>query len=84
LSPFTYTKGKRLKSALYFKVGNIMVDTNISPAELPPGTKATGISAFGASFWTRTARLDTEKDDQSKPYFLKVKWTAYSNLHPGD
>jgi protein-ribulosamine 3-kinase len=44
-------------------------------AELPEGTQATGISAFGASFWTRTARLDTEKDGEAKAYLLKVNLT---------
>jgi len=77
-------KKKRLKLQLYSKAGGMVVDTDISSAELPPGTRATGITTFGASSWTRTARLDTEKDDQANAYFLKVKWNAESMLYPTD
>ena len=53
---------------------------DISAIELPEGTQATGISAFGASFWTRTARLDTEMDGEAKAYFLKVSLTQLLSM----
>jgi hypothetical protein len=40
--------------------------------ELPDGTIITNITAHGASFWGRTARLDTILNDEPKEYFLKV------------
>lgn len=41
--------------------------------ELPPGTEVTSITAHGASFWTRTARLDAQLGGGEKvQYFLKV------------
>jgi protein-ribulosamine 3-kinase len=47
--------------------------------ELPAGTQVTGITAHGASFWTRTARLDAESDGIPKEYFLKVEPSAAPN-----
>ncbi|OTB07920.1 hypothetical protein M426DRAFT_317426 [Hypoxylon sp. CI-4A] len=41
-------------------------------AKLPPRTKVLRIAAHGASFWTRTARLDVERDGASETYFLKT------------
>ncbi len=40
---------------------------------LPIGTKSKGIVPYGASYWTRTARVDVELPDElQKSYFLKV------------
>ncbi|KAI1410632.1 Fructosamine kinase-domain-containing protein [Hypoxylon sp. FL1857] len=41
-------------------------------AKLPPGTRVLNIAPHGASFWTRTARLDVEQEGISKAYFLKT------------
>lgn len=42
-------------------------------AELPAGTKVTGLSPHGASYWTRTAKVKTEQADGSEvSFFLKV------------
>ncbi|OTA95658.1 hypothetical protein M434DRAFT_9512 [Hypoxylon sp. CO27-5] len=46
-------------------------------AKLPPGTRVLNIAAHGASFWTRTARLDAEQEGIGKAYFLK---TSYGEL----
>ena len=40
--------------------------------ELPKGIIVRRVEAHGASFWTRTARLDTEQDGETVQYFLKV------------
>lgn len=40
--------------------------------ELPPGSEIRGMSPHGASFWTRTARIDTGLDGARQSYFLKV------------
>ncbi|KAI1340786.1 Fructosamine kinase-domain-containing protein [Xylariaceae sp. FL0016] len=39
---------------------------------LPSGTVMTSIASHGASFWTRTARLDGKQDGTPVSYFLKV------------
>jgi hypothetical protein len=42
-------------------------------AGLPKGAKVVGAQGSGASYWTRTARLDAELADGSeKAFFLKV------------
>ncbi|KAI1098881.1 Fructosamine kinase-domain-containing protein [Jackrogersella minutella] len=41
-------------------------------AKLPTETRVLTIAAHGVSFWTRTARLDVEKDGIRKAYFLKT------------
>ncbi|KAI5860486.1 Fructosamine kinase-domain-containing protein [Durotheca rogersii] len=41
-------------------------------AELPPGTTVRGLAPHGSSFWTRTARLDAERDGVGVAYFLKT------------
>lgn len=42
-------------------------------AGLPEGTKIVRAVGYGASYWSRTARVDTEQEDGSdKTYFLKV------------
>ncbi|KAI2468996.1 Fructosamine kinase-domain-containing protein [Annulohypoxylon bovei var. microspora] len=46
-------------------------------AKLPHGTRALTIASHGASFWTRTARLDVEENGTRKAYFLK---TSYGDL----
>ncbi|KAI1204372.1 Fructosamine kinase-domain-containing protein [Annulohypoxylon truncatum] len=46
-------------------------------AKLPHGIRVLTIAAHGASFWTRTARLDVEEDGTRKAYFLK---TTYGEL----
>ncbi|KAI1451152.1 Fructosamine kinase-domain-containing protein [Annulohypoxylon stygium] len=46
-------------------------------AKLPHGTRVLKIAAHGASFWTRTARLDVEENGTRKAYFLK---TTYGDL----
>ncbi|KAI1454882.1 Fructosamine kinase-domain-containing protein [Annulohypoxylon moriforme] len=46
-------------------------------AKLPNGTQVLTIAAHGASFWTRTARLDVEENGTRKAYFLK---TTYGEL----
>ncbi|KAI0007863.1 Fructosamine kinase-domain-containing protein [Xylariaceae sp. FL0662B] len=43
-------------------------------SKLPPGTKVLSITAHGASFWTRTARLDAERDRVPVKYFLKTSF----------
>ncbi|KAK7750908.1 hypothetical protein SLS62_007171 [Diatrype stigma] len=43
-------------------------------ARLPPGTNAVRIEAHGASFWTRTARLETERDGVKGAVFLKTTY----------
>ncbi|KAL8907432.1 MAG: hypothetical protein Q9207_001402 [Kuettlingeria erythrocarpa] len=43
-------------------------------AKLPPGAQVTRIDPHGASFWTRTARLDAEQDGELKEYFLKTSY----------
>ncbi|KAI4630948.1 hypothetical protein J4E83_002474 [Alternaria metachromatica] len=41
--------------------------------QLPPGCKVMGAKSHGASFWTRTARIDVQlADGTPKKYFLKV------------
>ncbi|KAI0902602.1 Fructosamine kinase-domain-containing protein [Annulohypoxylon nitens] len=46
-------------------------------AKLPHGARVLSIAAHGASFWTRTARLDVEENGTQKAYFLK---TTYGEL----
>ncbi|KAI0840366.1 Fructosamine kinase-domain-containing protein [Hypoxylon sp. FL0890] len=41
-------------------------------AKFPPGTRVLKIAAHGASFWTRTARVDVERNGGRKAYFLKT------------
>jgi hypothetical protein len=42
-------------------------------SELPPGTQIKGIFAHGASYWTRTAEIETEQSDGSQmSFFVKV------------
>ncbi|PMD60750.1 uncharacterized protein K444DRAFT_560745 [Hyaloscypha bicolor E] len=41
-------------------------------AKLPQGTIITSVAAHGASFWTRTAKLDAFLNDRPKEYFLKT------------
>lgn len=49
------------------------IDANSTNIDLPAGTKGKNIKAYGASYWTRTARLDVQLADGSiQPYFLKV------------
>ncbi|KAI9767665.1 MAG: hypothetical protein M1840_005536 [Geoglossum simile] len=50
-----------------------VIDLNVFDS-LPKGSRAIGIAAYGASHWTRTARLDTELDGKSKAYFLKTTY----------
>ncbi|CAJ2508913.1 Uu.00g139390.m01.CDS01 [Anthostomella pinea] len=45
-------------------------------ANLPWGTHVISIQAHGASFWTRTARVDAERDGVQVAYFLKVASTS--------
>ncbi|KAK7962920.1 uncharacterized protein PG986_003745 [Apiospora aurea] len=40
--------------------------------KLPAGSQFEGILAHGASFWTRTARIDTTLDGAKQSYFLKT------------
>ena len=41
---------------------------------MPHGTSVISASSHGASFWTRTARVDAVlSDGSSKTYFLKVE-----------
>lgn len=42
--------------------------------ELPERTAITGITAHGASFWTRTACLDGDTGGETKKFFLKVSF----------
>ncbi|KAI0815528.1 Fructosamine kinase-domain-containing protein [Xylaria sp. FL0064] len=42
--------------------------------KLPPGTKVSSVVAHGASFWTRTARVDGELDGAEQSYFLKTSF----------
>ena len=51
-----------------------------SLTELPHGTKGKSVEAHSASYWTRTARLITEKDGSETLYFLKVM--SPSNFAP--
>ena len=44
--------------------------------ELPEGSQIKGISPYGASYWTRTAEIETEQADGTpRSFFLKV-WHA--------
>ncbi|KAI0433457.1 Fructosamine kinase-domain-containing protein [Xylaria sp. FL1042] len=43
-------------------------------AKLPPGASVSSIVAHGASFWTRTARLDAELGGAEQSYFLKMSF----------
>ncbi|EEY18491.1 conserved hypothetical protein [Verticillium alfalfae VaMs.102] len=47
------------------------LDENVQAA-LPKGSEFLEISSHGASFWTRTARVVMEEDEQMTSYFLKV------------
>ncbi|KAL8772346.1 MAG: hypothetical protein Q9209_002558 [Squamulea sp. 1 TL-2023] len=48
------------------------VDDNVV-ARLPEGSWVKGISPYGASYWTRTAEIQTEQaDGTSRSFFLKV------------
>jgi len=50
-------------------------------AELPPGTQTLGIFPHGASYWTRTAEIETEQEDGSpQSFFIKV---GFCRLHFG-
>jgi protein-ribulosamine 3-kinase len=41
--------------------------------EMPPGTTIKGIHAHGASYWSRTAEIQTLKNDGSpQSYYIKV------------
>ncbi|KAG8525539.1 uncharacterized protein KY384_009183 [Bacidia gigantensis] len=40
--------------------------------ELPQGSQVKSISPYGASYWTRTAEIQTQQADESVSYFLKV------------
>ena len=46
---------------------------NVTKAELPPGSQVKGIFPYGASYWTRTAEIQTEQADGAPlSFFLKV------------
>ncbi|KAL8879026.1 MAG: hypothetical protein Q9215_002065 [Flavoplaca cf. flavocitrina] len=48
------------------------VDENVA-AKLPAGSQVKGISPYGASYWTRTAEIQTEQADGTpRSFFLKV------------
>ncbi|KAH0563490.1 hypothetical protein GP486_001941 [Trichoglossum hirsutum] len=48
------------------------VDSNVS-ANMPPMSRVEGISPHGASYWTRTAEIQTTQEDGSPlSFFLKV------------
>ena len=48
-------------------------DYELRNTELPPGSQIKGISPCGFSYWTRTARIETEKEDGTQlSFFLKV------------
>ncbi|KAK8008098.1 hypothetical protein PG991_010649 [Apiospora marii] len=51
----------------------------VDPASFLPGSEIMGISAHGASFWTRTARLDTILDGAKQSYFLKTSFGELGN-----
>ncbi|KAI9785904.1 MAG: hypothetical protein M1839_008170 [Geoglossum umbratile] len=48
-----------------------VIDPNVV-ASLPSGTRIASITPHGASFWTRTARLDAELDGEPRVFFLKT------------
>jgi protein-ribulosamine 3-kinase len=47
--------------------------TNRSHSELPQGTQIIGVFPHGASYWTRTAEIETQQADGSDlSFFIKV------------
>ena len=50
-------------------------------AELPEGTQITSISPHGASYWTRTAEVQTKQADGSpQSFFLKVSYFTHNQI----
>ncbi|KAK8043346.1 hypothetical protein PG993_005776, partial [Apiospora rasikravindrae] len=47
--------------------------------KLPPGSQVEGISPHGASFWTRTARIDTTLDGAKHRVSLTVPTTCFGD-----
>ncbi|KAI1290668.1 Fructosamine kinase-domain-containing protein [Xylaria venustula] len=56
-----------------------MIDFEVV-AKLPPDTKVSSIVGYGASLWTRTARLDGEVDGNAQSYFLKTSFGERGRL----
>ena len=51
------------------KSDRILIET-----ELPEGSQIKGIFPYGASYWTRTAEIQTlQADESSQSFFLKVR-----------
>jgi protein-ribulosamine 3-kinase len=47
--------------------------TNLRSSELPQGTQIIGAFPHGASYWTRTAEIETQQADGSElSFFIKV------------
>jgi len=42
----------------------------LTKAELPPGSKVKGIYPYGASYWTRTAEIQTEQADGRSSFLI--------------
>jgi hypothetical protein len=50
-------------------------------AELPEGSISIGIYPYGATYWTRTAEIQTRQADGSQlSFFLKVLQVIFSNV----
>ena len=57
--------------------------SNIRQSELPKGTEVNGIFSHRASYWTRTAKIETKQaNDSLLSFFLKVGSVHLWNLTP--
>lgn len=55
--------------------------SSLTMSELPNGSEVKGIFPFGASYWTRTAEIQTKQaDGASLSFFLKVRF-HYQQRH---
>jgi hypothetical protein len=61
----------------------LLTTAETSFLELPKGTKIKGVFPHGASYWTRTAQIQTEQPDGSElSFFLKVRVYIWKSLRP--
>ncbi|EFZ00946.1 fructosamine kinase [Metarhizium robertsii] len=83
--PISLDARKALISIFLLNLGIRVISIRRGRAHLdfPPGSKVKDTRSHGASFWTRTARIDIELPDKTqKAYFLKVSTSELGALKP--
>lgn len=70
-----FVDGNVSKSKLFISDFDVLGNNGcrLRKVELPQGSRIKGISPCGASYWTRTAEIETEQVDGTQlSFFLKV------------